>query len=279
MTEKINPFDGPRVNGEMSRTIKNYVGSAIIIALVGVTFAAWSYVQTYSDSINLNMQRSFSVQGEGKVVAIPDVAAFTFSVLTQGGKEIAGLIKENTEKMNGAIAYAKSQGVEGKDIETQNYNLEPRYQYYTCAPAYDASGSIKPCPPAEVVGYTITQTVSVKVRDFGKVGDILSGVVKNGANTVSGLDFRIDDLSKIQNDARAKAITVAKEKAKMIADAGDFRVGKLLSIDEGYAPLRMMSEKIGYGMGGGDAAPVPAPTIEPGSQDVSVSVTLRYEIR
>ena len=181
--------------------------------------------------------------------------------------------------MNGAIAYAKSQGVEAKDIETQNYNLEPRYQHYNCNPAYDASRNTKPCPPAEIVGYAITQTVSVKVRDFGKVGDILAGVVKNGANTVSGLDFRIDDLSKVQNEARAKAITGAKEKAKMIADAGGFRIGKLLSIDEGYAPLRMMNEKIVYGMGGGDAAPVPVPAIEPGSQDVSVSVTLRYEIR
>lgn len=256
------------------------MGGAIIIALVGVTFAAWSYVSTYNDSVNLNLQRSFAVQGEGKVVAIPDIATFTFSVLTQGGKEIAGLIKENTEKMNGAIAYAKSQGVEAKDIETQNYNLEPRYQYYNCNPSYDASGSVKPCPPAEIVGYTITQTVSVKVRDFGKVGDILSGVVKNGANTVSGLDFRIDNISKVQNDARAKAITEAKEKAKMIASAAGFRVGKLLSIDEGYTPVfRMMNEKGGYGMGGGDVSPVPAPVIEPGSQDVSVSVTLRYEIR
>ena len=82
----------------MTEKIKNYVGGAIILALVGVTLAAWSYVSSYNDSVNLNRERSFTVQGEGKVVAIPDVAAFTFSVLTQGGKEIAGLIRENTEK-------------------------------------------------------------------------------------------------------------------------------------------------------------------------------------
>ncbi len=64
-----------------------------------------------------------------------------------------------------------------------------------------------------------------------------------------------------------------------MAKAGGFSVGRLLSIDEsGAQPVYYA-----YGMGGADmamkSAAVPAPTIEPGSQDVTVTVTLRYEIR
>ena len=123
------------------------------------------------------------------------------------------------------------------------------------------------------------QTVSVKVRDFGKAGEILSGVAANGANSVSSLSFTIDDPTEVQANARTKAIVKAKAKARDIAKAGGFSVGRLLSLEEGgYAPPIPYYRKV-YGMGGeGDAVQI-APPIEPGSQDVTVTVTLRYEIR
>ncbi len=263
----------------MSDKTKNYLGIAIIVVMLMFGFAALSYVSSYSnyvDSYSKSIQpssfRSFSVSGEGKVVAIPDVAQFTFSVITEGGKNIANLQKENSEKVNKAIEFVKANKVEAKDIKTQNYNLTPRYQYYSCP---RTGGS---CPPPEIVGYTITQTVLVKVRDFNKIGDIVVGVVQNGANSVSELSFTIDDPTKVENQARAEAINKAKEKAKDVAKAGDFRVGRLLSIQEGYIqPFYTYKEMAPLGLGGGGEPSVP-PIIEPGSQEVTVSVTLTYEI-
>ncbi len=267
----------------MNEKTKNWLGLALTVGVIVVAVSAWMYVSTYAESVRMTTQRSFSASGEGKVVSIPDVAQFSFTVLTQGGKDIAALSKENTEKMNSAIAYVKEQGVEAKDIETKNYNLQPRYQYFNCDRTYyDMGGVAKPCPSPEIVGYTITQTVSVKVRDFAKVGDILSGVVGEGANTVSSLDFRIDDPAKAQNEARAKAIAQAKEKAEAVADAGGFSIGKLLSIEEGYSsPMYYRESAKTLGMGGDAmmAPAMPAPSIEPGSQEVAVTVYLRYEIR
>jgi hypothetical protein len=104
--------------------------------------------------------------------------------------------------------------------------------------------------------------------------------VKEGANSVSQLSFTLDDPSSVKNEARDKAITQARAKAEMIAGSGGFTVGRLLSIDEGGAsPIYYESamKSASYGMGGGIAAP--APTIEAGSQDVTVNVTLRYEIK
>lgn len=264
----------------MNERTKNWLGLALTVGVIVVAVSSWMYVTTYADSVRMTTQRSFTASGEGRVVSIPDVAQFSFTVLTQGGKDIGVLTKENTDRMNGAIAYVKGQGVEVKDIETKNYNLEPRYQYYNCNNTYGTNGTVKLCPPPEIVGYTITQTVSVKVRDFGKVGDILSGVVGQGANLVSNLDFRIDDPVKVQNNARIKAIAQAKEKAEAVAKAGGFSIGKLLSIEEGYAtpPYYRESAKV-MGMGGDSAVAAPAPAIEPGSQEVAVTVYLRYEIR
>lgn len=257
----------------MSEKIKDYVGVAIIISLLLVGASAWSYVKSYSKQIEPGSFRSFSVSGEGKVVAVPDVAQFTFSVITEGGKNVADLQKQNTEKVNRAIEFVKKNSVDAKDIKTQQYNIEPRYQYSSCP------RNAGVCPPPEIVGYTIRQVVLVKVRDFGKVGDLISGIVQNGANSVSGLQFTIDDPTKVQNEARAEAIAKAKEKAKSIAEAGGFSLGQLLSIDEGSMPYPMYERfAVTKEMGGG-ADSAPSPIIEPGSEEILVTVTLRYEIK
>lgn len=260
----------------MPDRVKNSFWLAATVALFAASYAAVSYVGSYAKSIEPSTFRSFAVSGEGKAVAVPDVAQFIFSVITQGGKNVADLQKENTEKVNKVIDFMKKNGVDSKDIKTEGYSLEPRYQYFNCA------GEGRACPPPEIVGYTVTQTVSVKARDFNKTGDLLSGAVGSGANSVSSLNFTVDDPTSLQNQAREEAIKKAKEKARDIARAGGFRVGRLLSIDEGGFPPPIpfgRFESLALDKGGsGGAEPLPAPTVEPGSQEVRITVTLRYEI-
>jgi len=264
----------------METKTKKYLYIAIIIVLFIIGYAVLSYVNSYSKSIEPSSFRSFSASGEGKVMAILDVAQFTFSVITEGGKGIADLQKENTDKANKIISFIKSSGVEDKDIKTQNYNLEPRYQYYTCpTPKVSANGGVEPCPPPEIVGYTINQSVLVKIRNFEKIGDIMSGVVQNGANSFSQLSFTIDDPSLVQDKAREEAIAKARTRAELIAKAGGFKVGELLSLEEGGGyPIADYRYGIGGGMEKSLAAPA-SPQIQPGSQEIIVNVTLRYEIR
>src|SRR3989344_4025160 len=206
----------------MNNKIKDYLGVAIIAVLFIFASAATSYVNTFSKSIQPSSFRSFPVSAEGKIVVIPDVAQFSFGVKTEGGKNIADLQKENTEKMNQAIEFIKSNGVEAKDIKTANYSLEPRYQYYNCSRS-----------------------------------------------------FVIDDQTLVQDQARNEAIAKAKTKAVSIAKAGGFRLGRLLSIEEGSTPIYYGYETMKAAGAGGEAAP----TIEAGSQEVTVTMTLRYEIQ
>ena len=261
----------------MSAKIKDYLGVAIIATLAVFAVSLASLVYIYYQAVKPSSFRSFTVSGEGEVVAVPDVAQFNFSVITEGGKDLGALQTQNVEKVNRAIAFVKSNGVEDKDIQTQNYQVEPRYQYYNCPSP--RGGEVAPCPPPEIVGYSVHQNVLVKVRDFTKVGVLLSGVVTSGANSVSGLSFTIDDPYKVQNDARAEAISRAKEKAEAIAEAGGFRLGRLLSIEEQGGgvpyPYPAYLKESAIGFGGADVTP----SVEPGSEKVSVAVTLRYEIK
>lgn len=243
-----------------------------IITIAALAYAAASYVHTYARSVNPASFRSFSVSAQGKAVVVPDIAQFSFSVITEGGKAVGALQKENSEKMNRINAFLKAESVGEKDIKTTHYAIDPRYQYYNCS----EKGGV--CPPPDIVGYTISQSVQVKVRDFTKIGGILTGAVANGANSVSQLMFTIDDPVKPENEARAEAVQKAREKAAGLARAGGFSLGKLLSIEESSpsfpGQFPMLSDAK-YGRGGEAGGP----SIEPGSQDVSVSVSLRYEMK
>jgi len=242
--------------------------------MLAFAIAALWYASAYSESIQPGSFRSFSVTGEGKVVAVPDVARFTFGVISETtGADIVKLQAENTEKMNRIIAILKTASIDSKDIKTEQYRLSPRYQY--CGP--DA----RFCPPPQIVGYSIEQQLSVKVRKFDQLGGILSQVVTAGATNVSQVEFTIDDPIKLENEARVKAIAEARTKAKAVARAGGFRIGKLLSVDEAGPVHPFLAERSAFGLGGAADAVFsmpPQPALEPGSTDIVVNVILRYEI-
>lgn len=243
----------------------NFIKPVIFLLFVIAVF--W-YVSVYSRSVV--PERTFTVSGEGKIVAVPDIAQLSLGVLTEGGNNLTDLQKENTEKANQVIAFLKEQGVDSKDIKTEYYNISPRYRQIPCP--VPLTSLIRPCPESpEIIGYTISQNISVKVRNLEKAGDILAGAVSRGANNVLGPSFTVDDPVKLQNQAREEAIKQVREKAKSMAKAGGFRVGRLISIQEGsYGP------PIIYGL---EAKGSAGPSLEPGSQEVVVTVTLSYEIR
>lgn len=249
-------------------SIKNVLYVVAMFVFVVLAFAAVKAVNSFSDSVHNNSTRSFSVSAQESVVAIPDIAQFNFSVITEGGRNLAALQEENTRKTNEAIAFLKEQGIDAKDIKTENYSISPRYTTFRYL---EESG--KTLPP-EISGYIVTQTVSVKVRDLAKAGELVGGVVEHGANFVGQLFFAVDDPSALENQARAKAIASAKAKAEILAAEGGFKLGKLLNITEsGFMPY---STDFGRG---GIQAEAAVPTIEAGSQEITASVTMQYEIK
>jgi len=246
----------------MDNRIKNTIGISVIIALLALVYGVMQYGKSIEST------RSFTSQGAGKVIAIPDIAQFAFGVVTEGGTDVSSLQNENSIKANSIIEFLKAQGIESKDIKTQSYSIEPRYQYFSCP--FDRVGV---CPPAEIVGYIVQNSVYVKIRDFSKIGPILAGTVEKGANSVSQVSFTIDNILGLQQQAREEAIQKAKEEARRVAKAAGFRLGRLVSLNKGgfgILPVFQASEAKG------DTTP---PVLEPGSQEVTVTVTLTYEIR
>ena len=244
------------------------------LAWLLIAVAALLYSVEYARSIDKAYPtRTFSVDGEGKIDTTPDVAKFSVSVVTEGGKNVGEVQTKNTEKMNAVTTYLDEGGVAKKDMRTDEYTLSPRYEYPNCT-------GLSVCPSPSISGYTLTQTLRVTVRDTGKIGELLTGVVANGGNNVSQVVFTVDDEEAAKADARKEAIEKAQAKAERMAKDAGFDMGRLVSVYESPQGIGYGGEgdalnmKSAVGMGG-----AAAPTIQPGTSETKVNVTVTYEIR
>ncbi len=267
--------------------MKTVLWGAGAVTLIALAFSAYLYSAAYDRSTAYSAP-SISVSATGKVVASPDVVRFSYSVISESAKDITAAKVDNDQKSTKIVEFLKAKGVPAIDIKTTNYSMTPRYQNYACpqtmvnliAPSEGATSvNARICPPPSIVGYTFNNSVEVTVRDFAKqdLNQLVAGVVTAGANNVSTLRFELDDSSKVRTLAKAEAIRKAMGQARQLAKEGGFSLGRLLSIDEqsgGYY------EKVGLGGGmmtASSLAPT-APAIEAGSQEISITVSLRYSL-
>lgn len=107
----------------MNENIKNKLGVAGIVALATFALSALVYAGAFARGTEPSYYRSFSVSGEGKVATVPDVAEFSFSVVTEGGKDLSALQSENAQKANGVIVFAKEKGIDEKISQHLNMAL------------------------------------------------------------------------------------------------------------------------------------------------------------
>lgn len=266
----------------MEEQTKNYLNKSFILAVVLVAgillffMAQIGYQNKVIDQQNVNQ---VTVSGEGKVYAKPDVAVVSLGVTTDG-LTVAEVTKNNTEKMNAVIDTIKALKIEEKDIQTTNYSLTPYYdREVTMMPSSSVSSIYTTTATKKILKYTLSQNVQVKIRDFAKVGDVLSNATAKGANLVGDLQFTIDNPEKLKEEARAKAIDQAKANAKNLAKESGISLGKIINVYEnsyGY-PANLYSAKA---MGGGSMAEAsPVPTIQPGQQEINVTINLTYKVR
>ena len=218
-----------------------------------IPFSVTSVTTTKSDT--------FQVSGEGKVSVPPDVALINVGVQAQAAtvKDVQNLLNSNINRVSEAI---KKMGVDQKDIQTTNYNINPSYDY---------TGSSQ-----RITGYTASSNLSIKVRQIDKVNEVIDASTASGANQVGGISFEVDDKTKAENEAREKAVAEAKRKAEQASKIAGFKLGRIINYNENFIggpipmPIRAMSADI--------AQEVTPTEVEPGSSEIKITVTLSYEI-
>jgi uncharacterized protein YggE len=216
-----------------------------------------------------------SVNGTGETFATPNTASFSFSVVEEGktAKDAQG---KASKLINSVLAGIKSVGIEDKDIKTVSYNLYPKYDYTrpeACTAGY--------CPPGKQVltGFELSQTVTVKVRDTEKAGEIVTKATESGAKNISGPDFVVDEIQKYQDQARDLAIKDAKEKADVLAKSLGVKLRRIVNFSEngGGNPVYFAS-----GMAKAEAmsadVSAPVPQMPVGENKITSNITITYEV-
>lgn len=244
--------------------------AAGLFLLAGVSLIVWQITgPSWFKNIKMEVTsqpyaRTITVDGEGKVTAKPDIALISLSVVSQG-KTVKQVTLDGNQKMTAVINAVKALGVEAKDVMTSSYNLYPDYAY---------PENQQP----QIRGYSLNQGIAIKVRKLDTVDDVLDAGIKSGANQVGQLSFDIDEDSALKKEARDMAFGKAREKAQQMASAAGVSVGRVITFSEGYTPSSPVYPM--YDMATVSKAEMaPAPSIEPGSKELIVTVSVTYEIQ
>jgi uncharacterized protein YggE len=213
-------------------------------------------------------KNTISVSAQGSVMATPDTATVSAGLYLTGASA-AAVQNQATEKLNKITAALLAQGVEKENITTSQFSLYPQQNY-------------DPARPNSVTSYAASQQVTVKVKgvdkDTSKLSAILAGLADNGANQINGINFTFEDPDELKGQARKEAVEKARQKAEELAQASGVNLGKVVSVNEGSGdfgmPMPMAAEA-----GRGDSIKTVAPDIQPGNQEITVTMTLTFEIK
>jgi len=242
------------------------------VLLIGVVLMAGcgSEIGTPNGSVNVNMsnqQQGIWVSGEGKVTAVPDIAMLTLGIEAQE-EDVATAQAEASAAMDSVFQALADQDIAEEDIQTVYFNISE-------VTRWDSSKETQ-----EVIGYRVTNTVSVKVREVEKAGEVIDAVVTAGGNMIriNSISFTVEDPSPYYEQARELAIGYARAKAEQLASETGISLGNVTYISE--SSYSYSSNYRVYGME--DAVAIPAPAVETpisvGQLEITATVQIAYDI-
>lgn len=233
----------------------------LILSLAGFTFS------TALPADNSQPVPRIVVTGEGRVDLAPDMAILSLTVTRQEETARAAL-DANSMAMSAVQKAMTSAGVAARDLQTSGFSIQPKYFY----PPQQKSGERE---PPRIVGYTVRNSLTVRVRDISNVGAILDKSVSLGVNEGGNISFTNEDPSEAITEARIRAMKHAISKAGTLAKAAGVKTGQILEISEqSYTPrpVQMARAEVSMGMAA-DSVPVAA-----GENSYKVTVNVSFAI-
>ena len=239
--------------------MKNALVAAVMLSAAALASPAAAQQSTINQTI---AGTRLDVNATGEVTRVPDVAIISAGVVSRS-TTATGALQDTANRMSRALAALKRAGIEDRDIQTSNVSLNPEYRY------------VENQPP-QLVGYTASNTVTVRFRDVRNSGKILDALVAQGSNQINGPTLSVDKPESALDEARNKAIAIGRARAELYARSLGLRVVRVVSVNES---------------GGSYPVPPPMPmyaradmaqaktSIEPGEQKLQVNLAMTFELQ
>lgn len=217
------------------------------------------------NSVTTSKTDLFQVTGEGSATAVPDTAHIVFGV-TKQAPTITDAQNQTNTAVTSIMDALKQIGVSTKDLKTTDYSVSPNYNF--------TGGS------QSITGYTVTQTIDLKVQPLDKVNKVLDTITKSGANLVGQVSFGFTDQKQqqLEDQARKEAVAKARSKAESLAKAAGIHLGPIVNLQENNeAPIpRPLS--MGIALKAEDSTNSAPTQVTPGTATVNTTVTLSYQL-
>lgn len=180
-----------------------------------------------AEDVSASREATIVVNGEGNSSVAPDMAVVTMAVVKQAETADKAL-KDNNEALAQVLSAVKVAGVADKDIQTTGFSIAPNYRQIN-------DGGIRVSGP-EIIGYTVTNTVTLRLRDLSKVGGLLDSAIKLGINQGGQVAFLKEHPQDTITEARKAAMRDAMDKARTLAEAAGVSLGRLIEVNENFTP-------------------------------------------
>ncbi|HEY7774944.1 MAG TPA: SIMPL domain-containing protein [Kineobactrum sp.] len=207
------------------------------------------------------------VVGEGTATLAADLALVGLTV-TREADTAGEALAANSAAMQEVLLAMREEGIAERDLQTAQFSIQPRYQHSPRTPSGEQE-------PPQIVGYSVSNSLSVRVRNISRVGAILDRSVALGVNEGGNIVFGNDDPSAALAQARAAAVTDALTRAKTLTAAAGVKVGRILEISEQSSqPRPMPMARAEMMMSAADAVPIASGE---NSYQVRVNIILAIE--
>ncbi|KXK27424.1 MAG: 26 kDa periplasmic immunogenic protein precursor [candidate division WS6 bacterium OLB20] len=254
----------PHYVREYLKTVFTFATKAMFVFFLVLILVMLAFAQLFRQSQQLQDPQHYRVQGTAERKVTPDTIYLTVGTRVEGS-DIVAIQTEANNKINAAVKAIENLGIPKENIRTSEYALNPEY---------DREGR-------DITGYSVNIEVRVTVEDAtleeNKAGDVIKVASGNGLNEVRSLSYEVSNREEILEELKLEAIEDAKGKKDAVADAAGLRLGDLKSVEEGY--YYPYYDNFGRAETVSDgAAAAPSVQISPGQSELSITVTLVYEI-
>lgn len=222
-------------------------------------FAAEASAQ--QKDVSGNRLTTVTVSGDARVMAEPDTAIVSISVVTQNRNAVEAQ-QQNASQTTAVINALKRAAGSGAEIKTSGYALVPQRVY-------------KENQPPTITGYEARNSITVTLNDLTRVGAVIDAAAQAGANNIDGVSFSLRQDRTARGRALAEATLEAIGKANTLAQTLGGRVVRIVAVQEGGTnPPRPLD----YAQPEALASRVADTPIEVGTLEINSRVQLTAEI-
>tara|TARA_R110002073_G_scaffold75329_4_gene183823 strand:+ start:2233 stop:2925 length:693 start_codon:yes stop_codon:yes gene_type:complete len=192
--------------------------------MIRALLASTALLLAASPALAEEVNPTLSLSASSDVQVAPDYATVQSGVVTRAGTAQQA-VQDNTRAMTAVFDALRRAGISGNDVQTSQLSVSPVYSDRREPETNDLT----------IIGYETRNTVSAKVRDTTRVGNVIDAMVTAGANNIQNVSFGAEDTSAAMDQARREAIASLLARANLFADAAGFELCGITRMSEDFA--------------------------------------------